>query len=292
MRYINKIIYHFILLFFISTPYLVFACDIPRSHSRDHHIELVKRTNNIVLAKAIFTKNSTKPTFEVLEVIKGKVGKNISLPRGRIVSDETKAAHYYSNKGVAVDFEGHTNLLFWDKFAARPGLGSDCMIRPSFMVGKTYLLFLGNQDLRGYEEIIVDDDLWLLAVRKLVRNPKLASGLSITIKEWLEMSNNAFIGVANDCQGNGFTVKRTLKGKLPLIWNTSQNESKQPLKPSSDYRCLKGAEFLIISYIDGFTYFGSRLATQVRITDNEASLVQDLQNSQIQIIGTKILKFK
>ncbi|MFC5461153.1 hypothetical protein [Massilia niabensis] len=69
-------------------------------------------------------------------------------------------------------FDHHTNPVFWKRGGGRVMNEGDCGIYPSFVVGATYLVFLGSPvTWRSFEKIevvngrISDDDKWLAYVK-------------------------------------------------------------------------------------------------------------------------------
>ena len=69
-------------------------------------------------------------------------------------------------------FDHHRDVAFWARGGGRTMNGSDCVIRPGFVVGNSYLVFLGSTPTwRSFEKIdmivgIADpDDKWLAYVK-------------------------------------------------------------------------------------------------------------------------------
>ncbi|MBX3022018.1 MAG: hypothetical protein KF799_10110 [Bdellovibrionales bacterium] len=120
--------------------------------------ELVKRTDSILLAKAIEISPPKKAqgdrrgwnyTFDVLEVLKGK-----RTTRALIENFEAPSS--------GADFKGKMRSLY----------NSACEVAVGFEVGKTYLLFLKSFHPLGYEEIRDSDDPWLAEVRKYLEKKR------------------------------------------------------------------------------------------------------------------------
>lgn len=69
-------------------------------------------------------------------------------------------------------FDDHAAFAFWARGGGRTMNGADCVIRPSFVVGGSYLVFLGSAPTwRSYEKIDMDggavnpNDKWLAYVK-------------------------------------------------------------------------------------------------------------------------------
>jgi hypothetical protein len=69
-------------------------------------------------------------------------------------------------------FDNHSDPTFWKRGGGRVMNEADCVIHPAFVVGGTYLVFLGSQwTWRSFEKIAVDDrgvndgDKWLAYVK-------------------------------------------------------------------------------------------------------------------------------
>lgn len=69
-------------------------------------------------------------------------------------------------------FDNHASPAFWERGGGRVMNGGDCMIHPRFLVGGTYLVFLGSPwTWRSFEQIAAVDGLvderekWLVYVR-------------------------------------------------------------------------------------------------------------------------------
>jgi len=76
----------------------------------------------------------------------------------------------FNNKDTS--FSGHTDPRFWARGGGRTMNGSDCVLRPGFVVGNSYLVFLGAAPTwRSFEKIDMVDgrpdpgDQWLAYVK-------------------------------------------------------------------------------------------------------------------------------
>ncbi len=68
-------------------------------------------------------------------------------------------------------FNGHEDDAFWiDPALGRAPMGSDCEIRPMFLSGTRYLVFIGPPHVKAFEAIIEPDDKWLLHIRRVLQN--------------------------------------------------------------------------------------------------------------------------
>lgn len=97
-------------------------------------------------------------TFSVIKNIKGKTAANYSL------SVRSNTPNNFR------DFNGHRNLMFWDRYVTRAVLDSDCHESASFKLGHSYVIFHSDKDKTfGFEEVKSVDDLWyqsLVAIGK------------------------------------------------------------------------------------------------------------------------------
>jgi hypothetical protein len=79
----------------------------------------------------------------------------------------------FDNKDTS--FNDHADFSFWARGGGRTMNGSDCAMHPGFVVGNSYLVFLGSMPTwRSYEKIeMVDgrpnpDDKWLVYVKQML----------------------------------------------------------------------------------------------------------------------------
>jgi hypothetical protein len=84
----------------------------------------------------------------------------------------TVTGHAAARNDKDTTFDNHTDLDFWKRGRGRVMNDSDCVIHPSFVVGASYLVFLGSPATwRSYEKIEVvngginDGDKWLAYVK-------------------------------------------------------------------------------------------------------------------------------
>jgi hypothetical protein len=131
---------------------------------------LVHETPVIVRAKVLSTntggaveyaKQPGSYRFQVTEVIQGTSAMTTVLP-----------GDLDSSSIWDTSFSDHKDSSFWANNAGRLGNIGDCQTLPAadFIVGRTYLLFLGGPaDSKIYERVDSEDDLWLTSVRTLSR---------------------------------------------------------------------------------------------------------------------------
>ncbi|MGO1120225.1 hypothetical protein ACTL6U_16085 [Rhodovibrionaceae bacterium A322] len=210
-----------------------------------NYTELINRTETIVLARAIRESKGTIATrdgnlpiagFELVEALKGSSPQVFSIPNGALVKEEK------SPKG---DFNGHRNLAFWNDNITRQWNASDGKMRPVFLEGHSYLLFLDNPHWHSYEEIKETNDLWLTTVRKVIENPALETGITLSTKEWLSMAQGIFLGTVNDEVGPTLRVDDVLTGDFGRTWK----ETKGTVLDREIVSGIPlGKEFLVISY--------------------------------------------
>lgn len=174
-----------------------------------HHTELVKRTRRIALGRFVGSSPRLQSNFdaatlvradagvgwpggrawfETLEVLKGDVGKRFSV---------TFPEAYGGKAGDATqsDFDGHRDRKFWRRAQGRQGYSPDCEMHPRFAVGSVYLMFLDTPyHVRSFERIERTDDWWLVGVRRLVADPRLPTGLAISVPDYLDTLDAVFVG--------------------------------------------------------------------------------------------------
>jgi hypothetical protein len=188
----NQFVRMLLLVAMISgTANAVLACADTPGQYKMHHALLVKLSPKIVLAE--FTgAGADHHEFKSIEVLKGSVGHTFTLER-----KPERWEPYFSDDNN--DFDGHKAGIFWDKKISRQRNSSDCLMHPVFTVGERYLIFLGIRHWRGYEKISANNDRWLAAVRKLIQEPKLKSGFSQNIFEYLREKRALVVARFSNC---------------------------------------------------------------------------------------------
>ena len=221
--------------------------------------------------------------FETAEVLRGSVGNVFSVPNGVLGSKSDLIQS--DEKG---DFNGHRDLIYWDKDITRQWNQSDCRMHPMFFPGRTYLIFLNSPHWRAYEEIRAPGDLWLMSVRRLLQNPSANSGLGMKVPDWLSMAQGVFIGQIESCKGPTLRVQQQLFGGARKVWRYSDDagDSYWPL------RCHEDARFLVIVYRwnpSPLPYYSSSVFP---IVDGEIDLSSAISRSQINIRGPRVWKIE
>lgn len=248
------------------------ACTIPPRNLKTHHRTLVADTDTIVLARVI---GSIGPlaTFARLEGLRGETSQFFILPNGYYIAGNPQAAE---------DFDAHTDLAFWDKHETRSWNDPDCRMRPRSVKGRAYLLFLNNPHWRAYEEIVSPDDLWLQAVRRLIDEPGLKSGLSMTLEEWLARSHGVFVGTIDNCSGPTLRVDEILIGRFADTWRYSF-EDDDDYWPQPD--CEIGKQYLVQSYQEAPSVAPYYSASIFPIEDGEVDFTPAVVESEISFTG-------
>jgi hypothetical protein len=182
-----------VLSMILLNPERAAACTSPPKHLTVPHTELVKRAPRIALAR--FEKGGAKspPLFRTSEVLKGKVP-----PTFRLAAADVSSPSFKDPPGA--DFGGHRDASFWETRDTRESNGADCQMHPRFELGATYLIFLDPPyHWRAFERIDRADDLWLIAVRDLVRTPSQSSGLVVSAKDHLRSQRSVFLARIRRC---------------------------------------------------------------------------------------------
>lgn len=210
MKLVAKAIF---VLFLCVVTLAVEACDAPPPDLTKHHRDLVAASTRIVLARALiprFAGGELLPAFESVEVLKGDVASEFVLESGRGLDASTGMAFLFGTHDS--DFNGHRDIAFWDQGLTRQWNDTDCMMRPLFEPGETYLLIIDHPHWRAYELVRREDDLWLQAVRNLLADPSRQSGLSVTVPQWLSLAPRAFVVSVADCEKPEFELVQVLRG--------------------------------------------------------------------------------
>lgn len=227
--------------------------------------------------------------------MKGSTNSNFTLPNGYLYRESYREKNDYTGENVSVDFDQHTNLMFWDEQITRVFLSNDFNMYPGFYLGKTYLIFMGEPHLRAYEEINSDDDLWLLATRKVIADPKRKSGLRLSVEEWAKMGKLAFIGKPADCLTLGFEVTRVLYGSVGHTWkrNNKARTTSEVERCEAELKTFDDEmRAFILDYIGGYGRNESRSFAGGLVEDNKVNLEHVLKYSEIDFGGRYILNLK
>ncbi|MEO0990821.1 MAG: hypothetical protein AAFX00_07725 [Pseudomonadota bacterium] len=223
------------------------ACFAPPAEYTKHHTELVRDTSRIVLARVtgpsgesrdVWGRQEQLAGFEKIEDLKGNVPDFFTIENGFFVSGQPVPEQ---------DFDGHSQLGFWEKKVTRQWNMPDCAMRPAFLQNRTYLLFMDTPHWRAYEEVSSEDDLWIGAVRRLIADPDLDTGLNLSAEEWLSMAHGVFLSEVLDCSGPTLQVKKVFSGEFEDRWPYTDNQRSQywPFE-----ECAVGAGYLVVTMAD------------------------------------------
>jgi hypothetical protein len=163
-----RAIARFVVLLVAAMASSASACTIRPSALYEGNEDLVRRTPAIVMARV--TKIGTTPgdgrggrgavdvTFETVSILKGQDPRRFTL-KG-----------YLSNRVEGHgDFAAHGAPEFWAYDVGNTIQPGDCVAYGMFELGQQYLIFLRNDShVRAYENIRVENDLWLRVVRLLI----------------------------------------------------------------------------------------------------------------------------
>jgi hypothetical protein len=185
------------------------ACMVPPEHLTVHHAQLVRRANQIALARfenatPIMTGGCSpqrvgyRARFATIEALKGDVGAHFTLEFGDAGPRDTFTTQPFTDRPNA-DFHGHTDWEFWDEKMSREGNGSDCAMHARFQSGATYLIFVDTDHWRAYERIDRPDDRWLRAVKALIAAPASRSGLVMPLAAYVGEQRALFVGEIAQC---------------------------------------------------------------------------------------------
>jgi hypothetical protein len=132
--------------------------------------EQLSKATTVALGQAIgatsLDNGMVEYRFLVLEQLAGPAQKVLTV-MGRPGGDRQESS-----------FDNHQDPAFWTRGGGRMVNGTDCVIRPSFVVGDTYLLVLGpTPTRRSFEKIemaggsVNQDDQWLRYVKARFAGP-------------------------------------------------------------------------------------------------------------------------
>ena len=133
--------------------------------------QLVADANQIAWARALAPHNPLtslgalgEPVrFRVIEVLKGQVPEIFSLENGQYATAETEKWL------IGDDFDGHRAGNFLATHKGRVVNDSDCEIRPVFVAGEHYLIFIDHPHWAAYEIVRSRQDRWFDYVRGQIR---------------------------------------------------------------------------------------------------------------------------
>tara|TARA_B100001057_G_scaffold281661_1_gene282028 strand:+ start:122 stop:1183 length:1062 start_codon:yes stop_codon:yes gene_type:complete len=204
------------------------ACSIPFQETYYSADEAIEDASWIAWARAVQAEDG-RYEFEVIEYLKGRGPSRI-----RPSETSTNSQEYWNNGGDWLaagmasfvrplgdppnrprteNFYGHSTAHFWtvgtDVFD-----GTDCLIRPEFVLGRAeYLVFGPHAYSYGFEAISGADDLWLNYVRDKVQTGEAVAPFPQTLEQYLSEAI-AVIRVQAVLSDDGFEFQETvLKGE-------------------------------------------------------------------------------
>jgi hypothetical protein len=152
-----------IVLALLSAHLPALACWAPPQRQMMGVGELVALATDVAVAQVVSAvpgdMSSVDYTFVVRERLAGPARPMFTLAGGP-----------HRDGDVERDFDDHVDPAFWRHGGGRTINDSDCVIRPSFEVGATYLVFAAPPfTWRSFERIDAADDRWLAWVRTALR---------------------------------------------------------------------------------------------------------------------------
>lgn len=181
-------LYRVIVVLIFQIPTVAFACYQLPDYLYASHTELVERTDTIVLARAVdYSMRAKKPsgraldfgkfTFEKVRLLKGMSEHTFTVNGYVGRGADTFYEDYQGNLSPGLDvlyedFDAHRLPYFWKhKELGRSTSYGDCNLHGVFVVGETYLLFVGPEShTKGFENVREPEDLWLKAIEKIVKS--------------------------------------------------------------------------------------------------------------------------
>jgi hypothetical protein len=277
-----------VLLLVVALPAL--ACTAPPPDLTKHHRDLVADSSQIVLARALiprFAGGELLPAFRSVEVLKGDAASDFVLESGRGLDASTGVTFLFGTHDS--DFNGHRDIAFWDQGLTRQWNDTDCMMRPVFEPGETYLLFVDHPHWRAYELIGGEDDLWLAAIRNLIADPSRRSGLSVTVPQWLSLAPSAFVVSVASCEEPEFELVQMLRGSGEAPYPDLRLQ--RPTRYYGSRRdCEPGMRFLTLVYYQSEADPDYVNSANFDIIDGivDFSEAIDGDKSELEIVGPRV----
>lgn len=148
------------------------ACEVAPKEQTVSAIELINRTESIVLAKVVSATSSEDAyvvtyKFKTIEMLKGK----------KIDTFQINGHPLY--QGGMQNFNHHSDAEFWKDYRGRVSNDTDCKIHPGFSVGAIFLVFSDQPyHNKSFENIIRTHgnkdtkDKWLQYVEEQIGHNK------------------------------------------------------------------------------------------------------------------------
>jgi hypothetical protein len=266
------------------------ACTMAPPEQTKHHRDLVADSSQIILARALiprFAGGELLPAFRSVEVLKGDVASDFVLESGPGLDASTGVSFLIGTHDS--DFDGHRDIAFWDQGLTRQWNDSDCMMRPQFEPGETYLLFVDHPHWRAYELVRREDDLWLQAVRNLLADPSRRSGLSVTVPQWLSLAPRAFVVSIADCEKPEFELVQVLRGGNEASYPDFRLQ--RPTRYHGSRRnCETGMRFLTLVYYQSEAEPDYVNSANFDIIDGMVDFNEavDGDESELEIVGPRV----
>lgn len=163
-----------LLISVLSSYKLAEACRIvPLEKNKTKYMQkLIKDTPDIYVAEAVSSvANDETVTFKVHEVVRGAKVESLTLTAS-ILDPNDKKEFVKTNTN---DFGAHKAEIFWkDIFNGRTTFGPDCRLKPTFEIGKRYLI-LNKEPYqpKSFELYGSANDAWYKHVRNTLYPPKI-----------------------------------------------------------------------------------------------------------------------
>lgn len=150
------------------------ACRIvPLEKNKTKYLQkLIKDTPDIYVAEAVSAvENDETVTFKIHEVVRGAKAETVTL-NATLLNPNDKKDFVKNNTN---DFNQHKADFFWkDIFNGRTTFGPDCRLKPTFEIGKRYLI-LNKEPYqpKSFELYSSANDAWYKHVRNTLYPPKI-----------------------------------------------------------------------------------------------------------------------
>lgn len=150
--------------------------------------------------------------FDVDETLKGYQRRPLKI-KARLNDDDPEFP-----RG---DLDAHARMSFWDRMETRLVHVSSCQQELNFKLGETYLLIDPGKKIEPmsvrFETITNrDNDLWLAAVRRMIKDPAEAA-MIVTIDQYIEAQQSVAFAVMPYCNEKlRFNASRVAEISEPL----------------------------------------------------------------------------
>lgn len=171
---------YLLVLFYLCLSCSTYACYAPEEEQIADVEVLVKRTKDILLSEVISIEEDNVK-FKVIENLRdtpslmGIIVKYFSV---LFEKNENKKEEIFLMKNNNIpykegDYNSHKESSFWVNTEGRVNIYPDCTLRPTFKMGKRYLIFNNPPyHFKSFEEVNTNEDEWYRKIKKIIKTMK------------------------------------------------------------------------------------------------------------------------